>query len=177
MTVRSIPRSISTLILVLGLTLTSARAQFVGPVVVHDPINAVTLIDQKINQMTQIKNQIQQLQYELANLKRYSTDWSGVLGQVESLRAQVAANAPTVVNANSQLAQMRTEISELQQLESMSNSAQGSMQVSQTTNSLIAAVVSQMQKQRALTINAIQEEERNKEAAYAAMYGPSMLKP
>ena len=101
---------------------------------------------------------------------------AGLLGEVQALRTQVAANAPTIANANSQLAQMNNEISELQRLQAMSNGAQGAMQVGQTTNSLIATLVSQMQKQRALTINAIQEDERNKAAAYAAMYGPSQLK-
>ena len=176
MTDRYVPKAISTLILLLGLTTSAATAQFVGPLPVHDPINGITLIDQKINQMTQIKNQIQQLQYQLQNLKAYTTNWSSMLSQVQTLRAQVAANAPIIDNANSQLAQMNSEILELQRLESMSNNAQGAMQVGQTTNSLIATVVSQMQKQRALTINAIQEEERNKAAAYAALYGPSQLK-
>jgi conjugal transfer/entry exclusion protein len=157
--------------LLIGLTTSTAHAQFV----VHDPVNGVILIDQKLNQLTQIKNQVQQLQYQLQNLKPYSTDWSGLLNQVEALRAQIAANAPTIVNANAQLAQMHNEIATLQQLQAMSNGAQGSMQVAQTTNSLIATVVGQMQKQRALTINAIQEEERNKAAAYAALYGPSQM--
>jgi conjugal transfer/entry exclusion protein len=176
MTDRSVPKTISTLILLLVLSGTSATAQVVGPVVVHDPLNGVTLIDQKLNQMTQIKNEIQQLQYQLQNLKAYTTNWSGMLGEVQALRTQVAANAPTIANANSQLSQMNSEISELQQLESMSNNAKGAVEVGQTTNSLIATVASQLQKQRALTINAIQEDERNKAAAYAAMYGPSQLK-
>ena len=173
---RYIPKALSTLTLLLVVTATTAMAQVVGPVVVHDPINGITLIDQKLNQMTQIKHEIQQLQYQLQNLKAYTTNWSGMLGEVQALRTQVAANAPTIATANSQLAQMNNEISELQQLQAMSNGAQGAMQVGQTTNSLIATLVSQMQKQRALTINAIQEEERNKQAAYAALYGPSQLK-
>jgi len=143
--------------------------------VVHDPINGVTLIDQKINQMRQIANQIQQLQNELKNLTPYSTNWSSVIAQVAALRAQIARNAPTIDNANAQLTQMSNELSTLQQLQAMSNGSQGSLQAAQTTNSLLANLITQVQKQRALTINAIQEEEQNKRDAYHAVYGPSQL--
>jgi conjugal transfer/entry exclusion protein len=144
--------------------------------VVHDPINGVTLIDQKLNQMRQIANEVQQLQYQLRNLTPYSTNWSSLVSQITALRAQIIRNAPTVDNANAQLSQMSNELSTLQQLQSLSNNSQGSMQVAQTTNTLVATLIGQVQKQRALTINAIREEEQNKAAAYAALYGPSQLK-
>jgi conjugal transfer/entry exclusion protein len=175
MTLRIVVRVLSMLCLAAGLSTVTANAQLVGPIPVHDPINGITLIDQKLNQLTQIKNQLQQLRYELQNLKQYSLDWSGILSQVESIRSQVAANAPTIANANTQLGQMRNEILELQQLEAMSNSAQGSMQLGQTTNSLVAALIVQVQKQRALTINSIQQEQRDRAAAFAILYGPSQL--
>ncbi len=144
--------------------------------VVHDPINGVTLIDQKLNQMRQIANEVQQLQYQLRNLTPYSTNWSSLVSQITALRAQIIRNAPTVDNANAQLSQMSNELATLQQLQSLSNNSQGSMQVAQTTNTLVATLIGQVQKQRALTINAIREEEQNKAAAYAALYGPSQLK-
>ena len=150
----------------------AAEAQWV----VHDPINGVTLIDQKLNQMRQIANEVQQLQYQLRNLTPYSTNWSSLVSQITALRAQIIRNAPTVDNANAQLSQMGNELSTLQQLQSLSNNSQGSMQVAQTTNTLVATLIGQVQKQRALTINAIREEEQNKAAAYAALYGPSQLK-
>ena len=148
-----------------------AQAQWV----VHDPINGVTLIDQKLNQLKQIANEVQQIKYELRNLTPYTTDWSSVLAQGSALRTQIARNAPTINNANAQLAQMGGELTTLGQLQALSNNSQGTMQVAQTGNSLLATLISQVQKQRALTINAIQEEERNKTAAYAALYGPSQL--
>ena len=150
----------------------AAEAQWV----VHDPINGVTLIDQKLNQMRQIANEVQQLQYQLRNLTPYSTNWSSLVSQITALRAQIIRNAPTVDNANAQLSQMSNELATLQQLQSLSNNSQGSMQVAQTTNTLVATLIGQVQKQRALTINAIREEEQNKAAAYAALYGPSQLK-
>jgi conjugal transfer/entry exclusion protein len=143
--------------------------------IVHDPVNGVTLADQKITQMRQLATQVQQLQNELRNLTPYSTNWSSVIAEVAALRAQIARNSPTIDNANAQLAQMGGELSTLQQLQAMSNNARGSMQVAQTTNSLIANVITQMQKQRALTLNAIREEEQNRRDAYAALYGPSQL--
>jgi len=148
-----------------------AQAQWV----VHDPINGVTLIDQKLNQLKQIANEVQQVKYELRNLTPYNTHWSSLLSQVSALRAQIARNAPTIDNANAQLAQMGGELTTLGQLQALSNNAQGSMQVAQTTNSLVATLISQVQKQRALTLNAIREEEQNKRDAYAALYGPSQL--
>jgi conjugal transfer/entry exclusion protein len=144
-------------------------------VVVHDPLNGVTLVDQKINQMKQIANQVKQLQNELRNLTTYSTDWSSIMAQVAGLRAQVARHSRTIDSANTQLAEMGDELSTLAQLQSLSNNARGSMQVGQTTNSLIANLIAQMQKQRSLALNAIREEEENKKDAYAALYGPSQL--
>ncbi|MGP6191595.1 MAG: hypothetical protein ACLPSH_16330 [Vulcanimicrobiaceae bacterium] len=152
-------------------TQNTAEAQWL----VHDPINNVTLIDQKLNQMKQIANEVQQIQYQLRNLTPYSTNWSSLLSEVTALRAQILRNAPTIDNANAQLSQMTNEVATLQQLQSMSNGSQGSMQVAQTTNSLVATLIGQVQKQRALTISTIREEEQNKAAAYAALYGPSQL--
>ena len=143
--------------------------------VVHDPVNGVTLVDQKLNQLKQIANQVKQLEYALRNLKPYSADWSSLMAQVAALRAQVTRNRPTIDNANAQLSQMSDELATLQQLQSMSNNAQGSLQAAQTTNSLIANLIGQMQKQRALTLSSIREEEQNKRDAYAALYGPSQL--
>ncbi len=143
--------------------------------VVHDPVNGVTLVDQKLTQMRQLATQVQQLQNELRNLTPYSTDWSSIMAQVTALRAQIARNAPTIDNANTQLAQMGAELSTLQQLQAMSNNARGSMQATQTTNSLLATLIGQIQKQRALTLNSIREEEQDKRDAYAAIYGPSQL--
>jgi conjugal transfer/entry exclusion protein len=148
-----------------------ANAQWV----VHDPVNGVTLVDQKLTQMRQLATQVQQLQNELRNLTPYSTDWSSIMAQVTALRAQIARNAPTIDNANTQLAQMGAELSTLQQLQAMSNNARGSMQATQTTNSLLATLIGQIQKQRALTLNSIREEEQDKRDAYAAIYGPSQL--
>lgn len=150
-------------------------AQAEAQLIVHDPINGVTLIDQKINQMKQIANQIQQLRNELRNLTPYSTSWSDVIAQVAALRAKIVRSAPTIDNANAQLAQMSDELSTLHELQAMSNGSQGALQVSQTTNSLLATLITQVQKQRALTINAIEEEEQNRKDAYAALYGPSRL--
>jgi conjugal transfer/entry exclusion protein len=158
--------------LCLGVVL-SARGE--AQVVVHDPLNGVTLVDQKINQMKQIANQVQQLQNELRNLTVYSTDWSSIVAQVAGLRAQIVRHSRTIDSANTQLTEMGDELSTLAQLQSMSNNARGSMQVGQTTNSLIANLIAQMQKQRTLTLNAIREEEENKKDAYAALYGPSQL--
>ena len=167
-------RHVLTALATLGIVIAPA-AQAKAQWVVHDPINGVTLVDQKINKMRQIANQIQQLQNELKNLTPYSTNWSSVIAQVAALRAQIARNAPTIDNANAQLAQMSSELATLQQLQAMSNGSQGSLQVAQTTNSLLATLITQVQKQRALTINAIQEEEQNRRDAYAALYGPSQL--
>jgi conjugal transfer/entry exclusion protein len=148
----------------------SASAQFI----VNDPQNGLVLIAQRINQLQQIQNQVQQLEYQLRNLRTYSQNWQQMRQEVNAIRSMIANSASKATVATQQLAQMDSELATLEQLQQMSNGAQGQLQATQTTNMLVAQLASQIQKQRAMTAVAALEEQKHYDEAYRQLYPPGM---
>ncbi|MBC5804418.1 MAG: hypothetical protein GIX03_15755, partial [Candidatus Eremiobacteraeota bacterium] len=65
-------------VLLTASTMLPAPAQYV----VHDPANAVILIEQKLNQATQIQRQVDQINNQLRNLRSYTFDWSSIADEL-----------------------------------------------------------------------------------------------
>jgi conjugal transfer/entry exclusion protein len=147
-----------------------AFAQFI----VNDPQNGFVLIAQRLNQLRQIQNQVQQLEYQLRNLRAYSQNWQQMRQEVNAIRSVIANSGSRATVATQQLAQMDSELATIAQLQQMSNGAQGQLQATQTTNMLVAQLVSQIQKQRAMTAVAALEEQKRYDEAYRQLYPSGM---
>ncbi len=145
-----------------------ASAQFV----VNDPQNGLILISQRLNQLTQIQNQITSLEYQVRNLRAYSQNWGQISSDILALRNLIAKNPSRVSDAQAQLSQLTSELGTLGQLQAMSNGAQGQLQATQATNMLVAQLVAQLQKQRAMTAVAALEEAQNYQNAYQQLFAP-----
>jgi conjugal transfer/entry exclusion protein len=141
-------------------------AQFI----VNDPQNGLVLIAQRLNQLRQIQNQVQQMEYQLRNLRSYSQNWQQMRQEVNAIRSAVANSSSKATIATQQLAQMDSELATIEQLQQMSNGAQGQLQATQTTNMLVAQLLSQIQKQRAMTAVAALEEQKQYDEAYRQLY-------
>ena len=127
----------------IAMTSPPASAQVIGGGIVHDPLNAVILVEQKLNQATQIQRQVDQINNQLRNLRSYTFDWSSIA---------------KVDNAKLQIQQMNGELTTLAQIQASSNNAQGQLQATQTQTALVAQLVGQVQKQRQLNLAAIMQE-------------------
>jgi type IV secretion system protein VirB4 len=138
--------------------------------VVNDPQNALILISQRLNQLKQIDNEVKTLEYQLRNLRSYAQNWQQIRGEITTLRAAITQSRSKVADAKEQLAQMDSELATVDALQQMSNGAQGQLQATQTTNMLVAQLVSQLQKQRAMTAVAALDEQRNYDEAYRQLY-------
>jgi conjugal transfer/entry exclusion protein len=147
----------------LWLLATPAPAQFV----VNDPQNGLVLISQRLNQLTQIQNQVTSLEYQVRNLRAYSQNWGQISSEILALRNLIARNPSKVNDAQAQLSQLTSELGTLGQLQAMSNGAQGQLQATQATNMLVAQLVAQLQKQRAM---AALEEAQNYQNAYQRLF-------
>lgn len=141
-----------------GLTLSPANAQVIGGGIVHDPLNAAILVEQKLNQATQIQRQVDQINNQLRNLRRYTFDWSSIATELRTLRATLSSPTAKVDNANLQIQQINGELATLAQIQTSSNSAQGQLQATQTQTALVALLVGQVQKQRQLNLATIMQE-------------------
>lgn len=127
----------------------------VGGGSVHDPLNEAVLLQQKINQTTQIQRQVDQINNQLRNLQSYHFDWSSIATELRDLRATISSPTPKIDNANVQLQQMNDELATLANIQLSSNSAQGQLQATQSQTALIAQLVGQVQKQRQLNLATI----------------------
>ncbi len=125
---------------------------------VHDPANAVILIEQRLNQATQIQRQVDQINNQLRNLRSYTFDWSSIADELRHLRATLSSPTPEADNAALQIQQMNGELGTLAQIQANSNGAQGQLQATQTQTALVAQLVGQVQKQRQLNLAAIMQE-------------------
>jgi len=164
------------MILLTRLTWTAASAQFVGAGIVHDPLNAAILVEQKLNQATQIQRQVDQIQNQLRNLRSYTYDWSNIASQLQTLRATLSSPTAKVDNAKAQVQQMNGELATLAQLQARNNAAQGQLQATQTQTTLIAQMIGQLQKQRQLNLAAIMQEKAELDRFKAMGYQPSSVR-
>ena len=141
-----------------ALTSSPANAQVIGGGIVHDPLNAAILVEQKLNQATQIQRQVDQINNQLRNLRSYSFDWSSIATELRTLRITLSSPTAKVDNANLQIQQLNGELATLAQIQGSSNSAQGQLQATQTQTALVAQLVGQVQKQRQLNLATIMQE-------------------
>lgn len=152
-----------------------ASAQFVGGVV-HDPLNGAILIEQRVNQMTQIKHQLDSLTYQLQNLQRYPLDWSQISNELRALQRVIGTNTSKIDSAQVQAAQISSELQTLSQIQNMSQNAQGALQAAQAQTTLIAMLASQVAKQRELTLASINQDQIELQRAQAIAAGKSSLR-
>jgi len=170
------PNPLSVAALMLGPLLAQpASAQVVGGIV-HDPVNGAVLIEQRVNQMTQIKRQLDSISYQVQNLRRYSLDWSQIAADLRALQRVVNTNTSKVDSAQVQSSQIGAELQTLAQLQNMSQNAQGSLQATQAQTTLIAMLASQVAKQRELTLAAINQDRVELQHAQALSAGKSSLR-
>ena len=142
----------------IAMTSPPASAQVIGGGIVHDPLNAVILVEQKLNQATQIQRQVDQINNQLRNLRSYTFDWSSIATELRTLRITLSSPTAKVDNANLQIKQLNGELTTLAQIQASSNGAQGQLQATQTQTALVAQLVGQVQKQRQLNLATIMQE-------------------
>jgi hypothetical protein len=160
----------------LGSLLTQpASAQLLGGIV-HDPINGAVLIEQRVNQMTQLKQQLDSISYQVQNLRRYSLNWSEIANELQALQRVVNSNTAKVDSAQIQSSEIGAELQTLAQLQSMSQNAQGSLQATQAQTTLMAMLTSQVAKQRELTLAAIYQDRLELQHAQDVAAGASSLR-
>jgi len=152
-----------------------ASAQFVGGVV-HDPLNGAILIEQRLNQMTQIQHQLDSIHYQLQNLQRYPLDWSQINNELQALQRVIGTNTSRVDSAQVQAAQISGELQTLSRIQGMSQNAQGALQATQAQTTLIAMLASQVAKQRQLTLASINQDKVELQHAQAVAAGQSSLR-
>ncbi len=143
---------------------------------VHDPANAVILLDQKLNQAKQIQHQVVQIENQLRNLRSYTYDWSSIAAELRTLRATLSSPTAKVDNAKAQIQQMNGELGTLAQIQARNNAAQGQLQATQTQTALITQMVGQLQKQRQLNLAAILQEKAELDRFKAMGYQSSSVR-
>lgn len=145
-----------------------ASAQVLGVGIVHDPLNAVHFL-------VQIKNQIQHINYDIANLQNFSGGWSNVQQRLANLKTLVVQwssqhNIAASV-ANQQIAQLNTELATLAQLQQLADNAGGSVQAAAAQSRLQSELISQVHEQRQLTLAQIKQDELAKQDAINQYHG------
>ncbi len=158
------------------LAITAAARPVAAQWVVHDPVNAAILVEQRLNQATQIQHQVVQIQNQLRNLRSYTYDWSNIAAELRNLRATLSSPTAKVDNANAQIHQMNGELETLAQIQARNNTAQGQLQATQTQTSLVAQMIGQLQKQRQLNLAAIMQEKAELDRFKAMGYQSSSVR-
>jgi chromosome segregation ATPase len=160
----------------IGSTSCPSDAQVFGPGIVHDPLNAAILVQQKLNQATQIQQQVDQINNQLRNLRSYSFNWSNIATELRTLRATLSSPNAKVNNATLQIQQMNGELATLSQIQASTNNAQGQLQATQTQTALVAQLVGQLQKQRQLNLAAIMQDNAELQQFKAMGYQSSSVR-
>ena len=154
-------------------------AQVTPPVLVHDPLNALHLIQSVSQQVTQITNQATQIRQTAANLKNYSTvggwvDLSTRLTNLQNVVKNAAAQHKISGSvADAQISQMSQEIATLNTLQRLANGSGGALQAQSASTRLQAELVTQLQEQRQLTLAQIKQQQLAEQEAIKRYYGPS----
>jgi len=144
--------------------------------IVHDPVNGAILIEQRVNQMHQIKYQLDSISYQVRNLHPYSLDWSQIATELHVLQRVVNTNTSKVDSAQIQSSQIDAELQTLAKIQAMSQNAAGSLQATQAQTTLIAMLTSQVAKQRELTLSAINQDRVELKRAQAVAASKSSLR-
>ena len=162
---------------------TQSFAQFA---IVHDPANAVHLIQSVSHQVTQIanqaitiKNQALQIKQGAANLSTYSNvgQWSDLSARLLSLEGvvQSAARRHAISGdvADAQIQRMQQEIATLRGLERLANGSSGALQAETASARLEAELVAQLQEQRQLSLAQIKQQQLAEQEALNRYHGPA----